>query len=337
LSLLIGSFSVSLLYYVGYWTHFNQQLPFLQGWGEGMILLFGPSLYLYLKTLKDNALPRKYYYHFFPFLIIYFLTLPLQTLAKAQKIFLFKTYPPLKWLIVGTWEMSVWLQLVSLFVYAFLLFRLIKEDKLLLNRFALEDEKIRNKWLQTIVGLYVLYTLSLLAYYVMVWVKIIRPEYDYALSGIMSLTIYVVGFMGFWQPKIFQGFVLNTLTAKYEKSSLTPEKAATYAQQLEKLMQTTQPYLDSELKIADLAEKIGISTHHLSQVLNEELHTSFADYLHKYRIETAKQLLLSKEAENNKILAIAFDVGYSNKATFNAAFKKQTGYSPTEFRKVHFS
>ncbi|MFN0201734.1 MAG: hypothetical protein ACKVTZ_09450, partial [Bacteroidia bacterium] len=42
LSLLIGSFSVSLLYYVGYWTHFNQQLPFLQGWGEGMILLFGP-------------------------------------------------------------------------------------------------------------------------------------------------------------------------------------------------------------------------------------------------------------------------------------------------------
>ena len=99
------------------------------------------------------------------------------------------------------------------------------------------------------------------------------------------------------------------------------------------IMQEEKPYLDSNLKIQHLAEKAGVSSHHLSQIINENLNQNYADFVNSYRINEAKRLLLSPEYEQEKILSIAFDAGFQNKATFNVSFKKYTGMSPTEFKK----
>lgn len=56
----------------------------------------------------------------------------------------------------------------------------------------------------------------------------------------------------------------------------------------------------------------------------------FLKFINEYRVEEAKHLL--RHPSDASILDIAFDAGFNSKATFNAAFKKSTGSTPTEFR-----
>ena len=96
-----------------------------------------------------------------------------------------------------------------------------------------------------------------------------------------------------------------------------------------------QIYLQEDLKLNHLAVELNISTHHLSQVLNEHLGKSFSDFINTYRIKHAQALLVNPAYQQHTILSIAFDSGFSNKASFNAAFKKYTGQTPSAFRKAH--
>ena len=137
------------------------------------------------------------------------------------------------------------------------------------------------------------------------------------------------------QPEIFNGtdHLKKEIEAKYTRSTLKPEQMILLKDRLIQLMEEKKPFLDSELKIQQLSELMGISTHQLSQLINEQLGLSYPEFIHKYRIREAERLLSDPNFAETKILSIAFDVGYSNKATFNSAFKKLTGMSPVEFKR----
>ncbi|MEM7297462.1 MAG: FtsX-like permease family protein, partial [Bacteroidota bacterium] len=68
------------------------------------------------------------------------------------------------------------------------------------------------------------------------------------------------------------------------------------------------------------------------QVLNESLKISFQDLIARYRIRKACQLLRDEEHEKLKVESIAAMVGYNSKSSFNSAFKRRTGVTPTEYR-----
>jgi AraC-like DNA-binding protein len=72
---------------------------------------------------------------------------------------------------------------------------------------------------------------------------------------------------------------------------------------------------------------------HLSQVINAELNKSFFDFINEYRIAEAKRRLLDGRFEHYSILAIALEVGFNNKASFNRVFKKHTRMTPSDFVK----
>mgnify|MGYP003393278591 CR=1 FL=1 len=92
-----------------------------------------------------------------------------------------------------------------------------------------------------------------------------------------------------------------------------------------------KPFLDAEMSLPRLAEILKLPRNRLSQLLNEFIKRSFFDFINEYRVEEAKRLLrLSPVADT--ILDIAFDAGFNSKATFNAAFKKSTGMTPSQFR-----
>jgi AraC-like DNA-binding protein len=191
------------------------------------------------------------------------------------------------------------------------------------------------KWQRLIVYFFIGFVVSYWSYYILVWLNWLSRESDYGISFFMALFIYTVGYLGFRQPEIFQDYTVekNGNGSKYEKSSLTPVQSKSYLDNLLNMMDTEKPYLDSELKINELADKLGITMHHLSQVINAELEQNYNDFINTYRIQEAQRLLLTPQYQDAKILSIAFDVGFNNKATFNAAFKKITGVSPSIFRK----
>jgi len=119
---------------------------------------------------------------------------------------------------------------------------------------------------------------------------------------------------------------------KYEKSGLDEIALAAGAQQLTLLMENEKPFLDTGLRLRDLAEKSKLPEHHLSQILNVHFGRKFPDYVNAYRVEYARELL-RKNPAGNSILAVAFATGFNSKNSFNRAFRKFTGQSPTEFKK----
>lgn len=95
-------------------------------------------------------------------------------------------------------------------------------------------------------------------------------------------------------------------------------------------MQERQTYLDSELTLTRLSEAIGVSTHHLSEVLNQQEGKNFYQFVNEYRIGYICDQLKANPAI--KILDLAMAAGFSSKSTFNAVFKQFTGLTPSQYR-----
>jgi AraC-like DNA-binding protein len=121
---------------------------------------------------------------------------------------------------------------------------------------------------------------------------------------------------------------------KYEKSTLTLERGDAYLKRLLDLMEKEKPYTDGGLTLNKLAKALAISPHHLSQMINEQLNQNFFDFINLYRIEEAKRMLVDPARKHYSVLAISEEVGFNSKSAFNAAFKKHTQMTPSDFRKA---
>ncbi|MBZ0270043.1 helix-turn-helix domain-containing protein [bacterium] len=120
---------------------------------------------------------------------------------------------------------------------------------------------------------------------------------------------------------------------KYAKAPLPPERSRAIWEDVRHLMETERPYLRGDLKLADVAAKLNVSLHHLSQAINRESEWSFLELVNRYRVEEAKRMLLDPGSRNLTVLAIGFEAGFNNKASFNQAFKRYAERTPSEFRK----
>lgn len=120
---------------------------------------------------------------------------------------------------------------------------------------------------------------------------------------------------------------------KYEKSSLTRAKAKELADQLNELMIKEKLYLQPDLNLNQLSKHVGHSSHTVSEILNGLIGQTFNDYVNNFRIEEFKNLAQQPKFRDYTILALAFEVGFKSKATFNASFKKITHQTPSQYLK----
>jgi AraC-like DNA-binding protein len=98
-------------------------------------------------------------------------------------------------------------------------------------------------------------------------------------------------------------------------------------------MEKEKMYLDNDLNLPTIAEKLCISIHEASFLINETVGDNFYNFINKYRIEEAKRLLASTKIEQLNILGIAFASGFNSKTTFNTTFKRIVGISPSQYSK----
>jgi AraC-like DNA-binding protein len=114
---------------------------------------------------------------------------------------------------------------------------------------------------------------------------------------------------------------------------LTPERSQKYLSKLRHAMEPDKVYSDGNLTLQKLAAKLSIPAQHLSQVVNEQLNQNILDFINTHRVEEAKRRLLDPSRKHMSILAIAEEVGFNSKSSFNAVFKKHANITPSEFRK----
>ncbi|MBP2831948.1 helix-turn-helix domain-containing protein [Aquimarina sp. U1-2] len=121
---------------------------------------------------------------------------------------------------------------------------------------------------------------------------------------------------------------------KYRNSKLTIEEKRVRIHQILEYMDDKKPYLDYELKQSDMANDLSLSVHVLSEVLNDGFGKNFSNFINLYRIEEAKKLLEDPNETQLKIEAIGYQSGFSSRTSFNRAFKKYVGQTPSEYREA---
>lgn len=85
------------------------------------------------------------------------------------------------------------------------------------------------------------------------------------------------------------------------------------------------------LTLDDISQQIGLSKFHFSRLFKTYTNMTFIDFLTTERIKRAEFLISNPKTH---IIDIAFDSGFSSLSSFNRAFKKIKGLSPSEFRKT---
>src|SRR5690606_2230358 len=89
------------------------------------------------------------------------------------------------------------------------------------------------------------------------------------------------------------------------------------------------------ISLQQVAEHVNLSFSYVSNLFKKELQITFIDYLNRYRVERAKELLTGTQM---KSYDIANQVGFSPEYTyFSKVFKKVTGLNPNEYRRQWLS
>lgn len=119
--------------------------------------------------------------------------------------------------------------------------------------------------------------------------------------------------------------------ARYARSSLTLDDCQAIVARLDKLMASAEPWRDPFLNLKMLSEGIATKPYYVTQALNTVLERNFYDYVNGWRARAAAAALKGSDAS---ILSICEDVGFNSKSTFNTAFRKEMGETPTGYRRA---
>jgi len=274
--------------------------------GLSACFFIGVSLYFYLKASVENTkiIPRSWKIHF-AILAIIIISVGIIMPYETSKSFWNSYFVQFIYIIWGAYI------LVSGFVLKTIFEKLVaKEEKCTTSELWLIAVFMANVliFVAYIIGYFWLYLVGTLTF---------------------SFVFYVLLF--FFLFKKNRETIFQDIPQKYGAKKIESEEANHLIMQLNTLMKEKELYKDTDVKLQSVAKNIHISTHKLSQLLNDNLGKSFNSFINDHRVEEAKRLL--RENDQFTLEAIGFESGFSSKSSFYATFKKVVGKTPSEFQK----
>ena len=334
LGLYVGIYA---LYSHDLFTHFNLLSISLLS----LLMLFGPFLFGYLEALVTNKrrVLLKDLLHLLPFILfnLYILIVSFSPVI-AVKLNIEKIGPEYNPPILFIFFLIM--TAISGTVYFLLTIKLFKRlDIQIFNNFS-NVANIDLSWIRKLIMVFGIVWTALIS------VTVIHHVFKlfsmvFCTDGLfLSLSVFVIliGYFGLKQKIIYGNEDIiapvgssNTQT-KYAGSKLSDIEEKQLADQLKKHIDSSKSYLNPDLTLAQLAAEIGISSHILSQVINEQFNLNFFDFVNQYRVDEFKQRIVNPNYESYSLLGIAFDCGFNSKSAFNRIFKKSTSLTPSQYK-----
>ena len=304
---------------------------FLQHIDDGFFLLYGPIFYLYAQGVifRDFKLSGGNLLHLIPYLLLTISLLSIRNFTPSTSEEIIKNEMPWQFYLISA------LMYAHIFVYLGLTYKsLWKYRKIIKNKYSQIDQ-INLEWLSSSLNTFGILTfVSLIQNFIALAEN--RSVFIVTLVLLLIFIFYFVNkviLKALRQPEIFAGIAQNE-TTKYLGSNLTLDQIEEYKKQLLALLRSEKPFLDPQVSLTDLSEKLSVSTKHLSQVINQSFNKSFFDFINSYRIQEVQQILKESKDDKLTVLEAMYQAGFNSKSSFNTAFKKETGLTPTEFRRM---
>ena len=210
-------------------------------------------------------------------------------------------------------------------------------------------EKMRLKWLNHYtIALIGLNTFSLIAFltYNVGWIENIDKIYSiinafliiaffyFAYHGVRHYSMETVPFL---EEEAKQKTIKKTEvpTAPQTNTSEEDHKSQKIYRELIQLFEETNLYTQPQLKLSDVAQKMNVPPHQLSQIINKYHGRAFYDFVATYRVNLLKERLTDANKRQFTILSLGMECGFNSKASLNRVFKEHTGLTPSQFQKSH--
>ncbi|WP_299214104.1 helix-turn-helix domain-containing protein [uncultured Aquimarina sp.] len=297
-----------------------------------------PLLFLYIisSIYSDFKLTYRHLLHTIPFIII--------ILIFAPRFYLVDDFNQSQFLnnFNATLERKadIFFSLVAQLFYLTLSFLELRKYKILLLENYSEKSTFNYKWLyQLLVLLSVIFCISFFKQ----MYKVFGTDVDILNSLRVLITLILVLFLtwivlkSMYYPRLFRNINSEHLLVKkiLEEEDIINQQSKSKEEinQLLQFMKKEEPYLDASLTLNKLADKIGLPHRDVSILINSNLNQHFFDFVNQFRIDKAKEMLLNSKDKKLTIQQIMYDVGFNSKSSFYTVFKKQTGVTPSEYRK----
>jgi len=329
--------------------------PYLIRTYRPVFILACAMIYFYCKALtvpgfKFTCLDSL---HLMPFGLYTLVMLPFFFSDSATKIASLSSQPfTMPWVI----ERSFWV--IVFLSYLGFSYRIIHRHQQNIKDLFSNIEKIKLDWLKKLLLAFGVIWLTALFRFLTTHGNV-GYENKLIVPLLLCLTIFLIGWYALRQPEIFsdrwdiilgennhqsigmtpteenrqEKSISTKQTAKYEYSGLSEQDIAHYKGTLLNYLKQEKPYTNSDLKIQNLADHLGIPSYQLSQIINTELQQNFYDLINSFRISEATHMLIDPAKQHLRIIDIAYEVGFNSKSTFNTAFKKYTNLTPTQYKK----
>ena len=337
---LLGVLMLTFTIYLGSTVYYNTGLferwPHFFGVSYHTPFVFGPLVYLYARAASDRSwrFTTRDWLHFVPVAITVISTIPMFALSGAEKVALLRQFiageVPTRLIVFDAFK---YVSGISYSIATILLVR--RHGREVENSYSNTDH-VNLRWLLWFV-------LAAAA----IWVLAVSISFGSSASNIrddhvslaIALLIYAIGYMGLRQPEIFRYETMElpipptteNPADPYMRPGLEGGEAEQLRVSLVALMETEQPWKDSELTLPQLAERLGTTPHKLSELLNAQMRQTFYDFVNGYRVREVQRRIKAGEAKKLKMLALALDAGFASKSTFNDVFKKHTNQTPSAY------
>lgn len=313
-------------------------MPYLFNIGNTFGLLFGPLLFFYTKSLilKNFKFTKKDFLHLIPFIVflIYYIIIYHIKPNDVKSNMLLHGYLTHSERVFSSLFLNIQ-TLVYMTISLVLLFRYSGEIK----KYYSSIEKINLSWLKLVLFAFIIMWFVDLLSFVIYDLLDIRNHTLLVTLVYISLTINMVFaaliiFKGLIQSNYFTGIDItpHQEEVKVKKPDLAKTISNVDVENLKSHMLAEKSFLNPSLTLNELATQLGWHPRYLSQLINDSLGQNFYDFVNRHRIEFAKQLL---KKEKFNVLEIIYEAGFNSKSVFNTVFKKNTGLTPTQFRKQH--
>ncbi|SEB47305.1 AraC-type DNA-binding protein [Tenacibaculum sp. MAR_2009_124] len=289
--------------------HFSNNLePLFIFIGLTFMLLIGPLLRWYTMgmTVVNFKFQRQYYFELTPFVLLF-----------TSSLFVTEN-----WFDTNSKSVIIIFVSVLFFVYlhfAFYIFlagkHLQKIKKSLRKQEVTKSQSITMSWLKMVL-------IGFVVIWISYFLNIIDDTIPYLVGPIMySIVVY------FLSVKAFQLKTTESDGNVFKKN----ENAILFKQLVNNII-NNELFLNPNLSLAELSNLIQKTPQKTSEIINQNAKQNFNDFVNSFRILKAKDLLVKHK--NLTISSIAFDSGFNSLSSFNAAFKKNLGTTPSAYRKT---
>lgn len=279
-------------------------------------LLHGPFLLFYVLAVFNKIEFKKSILHLIPFILL------------SASAFL------INYRSIGFWEVSLLIfKTLSLLIYPIVVSFLLKRGLVFIKNLRADNFFLASQWLNNLVIVMIVYA-SIGIFHVLMDI-LFNIEFSMLLDIIIFVTmITIIGFYGLKYKIVYESNTINLKSSlpEYKNSPLKKENILKLRRDIDLFFNTSEDYLNSTFSLTQLSEKLQVPKHHLSEIINLEMGTTFYDIVNAKRIQHAMRKISDKSNNNITLEAIGYDIGYNSKSSFFHHFKKYTGKTPRQYK-----